>query len=56
MVEEIGIRRRYAALGETVQDTINQIVIGGRAFGVNNPLAVIVERNEIGKSAADIHG
>jgi len=41
---------------ETVEDTVNQVVVSRRAFRVNHLLALVIERDQIGEGAADVDG
>jgi hypothetical protein len=41
---------------EAVQDAVYQIFIGGRAFRVHYAMGGMVERDQVGESAADIDG
>ena len=43
-------------LAEAVEDADNQVFVGGRALGVDDPVVVVVIRDEVGKGAADIDG
>src|SRR6516162_3175889 len=41
---------------ETVEDSLNQIVISGGALRIDHLLRCVILRNQIGESAADIDG
>ena len=41
---------------ETVENPLDEIVVGGRALGVDNFLVCVIEGDQIGKRAADIDG
>ena len=56
VIDEIGCARRELHLVEAVEDAFNEISIRGRAFGIDDPVTVVIIRDEIGEGATDIDG
>jgi hypothetical protein len=54
--DQSGFARFYFGLGETVENSLHEVVISGRALGVDHFLSFVIEGDKISKRAADIDG
>jgi len=56
MADQRHIARRNFRLGEARQNAFDEIAVGSRTLGISDRAGLMIERNQIGKSAADIDG
>src|SRR5262245_16779101 len=56
MVHEACAARVKLRLGEAVEHAVNQVAVGGRAFGIGDPMTIGIVGHKVGEGAADVDG